>query len=257
MNGDEIQIDNGEFVRIHFGILEMLAKTRLNGQEFRALLFLFRKTYGWNKKEDAISLSQWCEGLGLTHRQHVVGILAGLIAKKIIYRNGKTGLIHIYGFNKYFEEWEAGATPQGNTLYEGVTPQGNRSVTSQGNGVLPHSVTEVLPHRVTTKDNKRQLTKDKLKTKKPRDENLDHPAVIAYRGICKLTPNEVQRKAIAETVTNLESWNETLSAWMLSGWKPTNIAGQLERYKTSNPKTKQQPKGEYRDGMFYPDGAQL
>jgi phage replication O-like protein O len=162
MTGDEVQIENGEYTRVANAILETLAKTRLNGQEFRALMFLFRKTYGWNKKEDSISLSQWQVGLDLTHRQHVIPILDGLINKKIIYRDRKIGLVWIYGFNKYFDQWETGVTQESNR--DGVTQQGNRGVTLQGNGVLPNQVTEVLPSRVTTKDIKHTKTKDKLKT---------------------------------------------------------------------------------------------
>ena len=65
---------------------------------------------------------------------------------------------------------------------------------------------------------------------KPRDPLLDHPAVKTYRDIMHLTPNEAQRKAISEAVTDdrLGKWSDTLQNWTLHGWKPGNVAGQLE-----------------------------
>jgi phage replication O-like protein O len=171
MTGDEVQVDKGNFTRVHNAIFEKLAKTRLNGQEFRAIMFLFRRTYGWNKKEDAISLSQWQEGLDLTHRQHVYPILESLLQKKIIYRNKKVGLIWVYGFNKYFEEWETGVTLEGDK--ESVTPQGYRGVTLEGDKVVPNRVTEVVPNRVTTKDNiKDNIQKKGLKTDAGTEPNI-------------------------------------------------------------------------------------
>ena len=57
--GSEIQVDAGNFTRIHNAILERLAKsTDLNGAAFRCLMFLFRQTYGFGKKQDTLSFSQ-------------------------------------------------------------------------------------------------------------------------------------------------------------------------------------------------------
>lgn len=108
MNGNEIQIENGGFTRIHNAILEKLATTDLNGSEFRCLMFLFRKTYGFKKTEDKISFEQWAEGTGLARRSCIRTIQC-LIEKKIITASGvSVGRSHVntYGFNKYIEEWD-------------------------------------------------------------------------------------------------------------------------------------------------------
>ena len=130
----DIQIENGEFTRIHNDILGALAKSHLTGQEIRILLFLLRKTYGWNKKEDAISLSQFAEGIGIKHSQKVVSILSGLLSKKIIYRNKKVGLIWVYGFNKHLDQWTASSTQQGTTPPQGTTLEGTETTPPQGTG---------------------------------------------------------------------------------------------------------------------------
>jgi len=105
MDGKEIQVEDGGFTRIHNAILEKLALTDLNGSEFRCLMFLFRKTYGYGKKEDKISLGQWSEGTG-SKRQNVWRTLNSLVTRKIIYfidhgpKRAQT-----WGFNKYMEAW--------------------------------------------------------------------------------------------------------------------------------------------------------
>ena len=145
-DGAEIQPENG-FVKIHPAILELLAQRQLSGREFRCLLFLFRKTYGFQKKEDKISLSQWAEGTGIP-RTRVGAVLDNLVNQNIIYRidNGAKRPSR-WGFNKHFETWQdaESVTLQGDS-FEGqsVTLQGdssNPSVTLQGDSLEGQSVT--------------------------------------------------------------------------------------------------------------------
>jgi phage replication O-like protein O len=103
MTGDDIQLENGNYTRIHNAILEALAKVRLAPDEYRALVFLLRKTYGFGQKEDRISLTQWQEGTG-DSRPVVNAGLHHLAEMKIIYRRLE-GNIFVYGFNKYLEQW--------------------------------------------------------------------------------------------------------------------------------------------------------
>ena len=144
-DGAAIQPENG-FVKIHPAILELLAQRQLSGREFRCLLFLFRKTYGFQKKEDKISLSQWAEGTGIP-RTRVGAVLDNLVNQNIIYRidNGAKRPSR-WGFNKHFETWQdaesvtlqgdsfegQSVTLQGDSLESSVTLQGDRSVTLQG-----------------------------------------------------------------------------------------------------------------------------
>lgn len=141
-NGNEIQIEQGEFTRVHNAIFDALSKARLSGAEFRCVLFLFRKTYGWNKKEDIISLSQWADGTD-SKRQHVLKPLKSLIEKKIIYKRFDKGQIPTYGFNKYIEQWIGieSDSERGERFNKSevlpkqvtVTKAGNRTVTKTGN----------------------------------------------------------------------------------------------------------------------------
>lgn len=81
------QIENG-YTRIANEIMDALAKIRIPGQARQVLDFILRKTYGWNKKTDMISLSQFVEGTGLSKVAVCKGInkLLGMniITKKVM-----------------------------------------------------------------------------------------------------------------------------------------------------------------------------
>jgi len=226
--GAEVQVENG-FTRIHPAILEALAKTRLTGQEFRAVLFLLRRTYGWQKKEDAISLAQWMDGLGLSHRHHVRPILDGLVAKKIIYVAGTDPVTRItsYGFNKYFEQWldEVPVTPQGDNADEqGVTPQGNIPVTPGRNTpVTPQGNIPVTPQG-NHKRNSKETPKDKGKKEPaPRPPNETYALAQALAEVCnmQLEPNKGQLLAEAKRLLLAEPHptpDEVASHYGDGGW---------------------------------------
>ena len=79
------QLENG-YTRIANEILEELAKFPFNGSQLRMILFLLRKTYGYRKKTDKISLSQWEKGTGLNKRT-IQRELIQLEAMNVIIRN--------------------------------------------------------------------------------------------------------------------------------------------------------------------------
>jgi len=104
MTGEEIQLENGGFTRIHNVILETLARARLSPLEFKVVIFVIRKTYGFHKKTDIISISQFEAGCHASHGK-VVGAVQNLVRLNVIQRvdHGKQG--YEYGFNKYIEGW--------------------------------------------------------------------------------------------------------------------------------------------------------
>lgn len=110
-NGADIQLEKGGFTRIHNAILEQLARTDLTGRQFRVLLYIIRRTYGYQCKETAIGLKEFEEATGIDFR-NVDKELRELVRRKIVYRLGGgrgRGRKPVYGFNKYFEQWQPGA----------------------------------------------------------------------------------------------------------------------------------------------------
>ena len=101
-------VEDGNFTRIHNEIIEQMALGKFTAYEHKCLWFLFRMTYGYRKKEDAISATQWAEGTDI-NRRNVQRVVDGLVKRKVIYRkDGSRGRGHsaVYGFNKYFEQWQ-------------------------------------------------------------------------------------------------------------------------------------------------------
>jgi len=79
---------------------------RINGTQTAICLFLLRRTFGWNRSEDAISLGDFAAACG-TSKTYVSRQLADLLNKKIIlrlaYEPGKTP---VYAFCTNLAEWD-------------------------------------------------------------------------------------------------------------------------------------------------------
>ena len=101
------QLENG-YVRIANEILEVLARTNLKGSEHALIFAIMRKTYGFNKKKDKISVSQLEEMLGLSRRTVIYNI-QNLEAKKILIvkreRSGEKNEVNVIQFNKDYDMW--------------------------------------------------------------------------------------------------------------------------------------------------------
>jgi len=62
------QLEQG-YTRIADAILEKVAKTKLNGTQFRILMIVWRSTYGWQKKDHELSLSYLVKATEINKRQ--------------------------------------------------------------------------------------------------------------------------------------------------------------------------------------------
>ena len=99
------QKENG-FTPIANEILEALCKVNLSPYESRILWFLLRKTYGWNKKSDWISQSQFSKGLRLDRRL-VHRTLKKLSTERrmvVISRDDRNW--PTYSFQKDYSQWK-------------------------------------------------------------------------------------------------------------------------------------------------------
>lgn len=75
----------------------------------------------------------------------------------------------------------------------------------------------------------------RAKTEKPPDESMTHPAVQAYRELCRSTPAPVIRLAIMQRVADVDKWRGVIAAWLGAGYRPTNVTGMLEWYSDGIP----------------------
>jgi len=80
------QIQDG-YTRIANEIIEDLIKINLSSYQTRVLLFIFRKTYGYGKKEDWISVSQIVTNTGIL-KSHVSRAKSELLKRHLVTSNG-------------------------------------------------------------------------------------------------------------------------------------------------------------------------
>jgi len=129
-------------------LVEILAKTELNGGEFRILFAVWRKTYCWHKKEDWISLSQLEEMTGFSH-WYVSKIKQLLVSKRLLVMNGLK-----VAFNKDYSQWVS------NSLLVSNRTTGSK----QQNNLL-------VSNSLHTKEN--MFSKRKIKLKKTMNDLLE------------------------------------------------------------------------------------
>ncbi len=99
------KLANG-YTRIANEIMDEFAKIRIPGRARQILDFILRKTYGWNKKTDKITLTQFVKGTGL-NKVHIVYVISKLLQMNLITKEITLGKWNpnIYGFNKDFKTW--------------------------------------------------------------------------------------------------------------------------------------------------------
>ena len=147
---NKAQKENG-YTPIANEIIEKLCITKLTNESRRVLDCIFRKTYGYHKKEDWISLTQF-ECMTRIKKPHINRAIKHLMARKIINRivaSSGNDFKLSYCINTKLYEW----CPLPNEAI--VASSGNhRCLTRQSS----------LPNEATTKDN---ITKDNITKDKP------------------------------------------------------------------------------------------
>ena len=113
------QLENG-YIRISTEVWQALCKIRIPGEARQVLDVIIRKTWGWNKKEDRISLSQFTDATGLKSDK-VIRARAKLDTMNLISFKGN-GTNTTYRFNKHFNTWNP--LPKKET----ISQKGNRHI---------------------------------------------------------------------------------------------------------------------------------
>ena len=106
------QLEKG-YTKIANEILEKLAFAGINGSEYRIINVVIRKTYGFQKKKDMISLTQFQKATQMDRKQ-VVETIKSLVGKRILLKENNT-----YIFNKNWEEWVVGKRTLGGQKHTG------------------------------------------------------------------------------------------------------------------------------------------
>ena len=135
------QLENG-YTRLANETLEALSTVQMSGSEWQFIMCLFRKTYGFNKKEDWITGSQIVVMTGLK-KERVSEAKKKLLERKIV-----TEKRNKISFQKDYEQWKV--------LRKSVT-----IVTEKRNKVLRKSVNTIDNKETITKDTSKETLLDK------------------------------------------------------------------------------------------------
>lgn len=98
------QLEDG-YTPIANEIIEALMTINLSAYESRVLWFIFRKTYGFQKKTDWITLSQFSQSLNLDRRL-IHRAIKKLSSKEMIVIQRDDGIRVKYGFQKDYRKWK-------------------------------------------------------------------------------------------------------------------------------------------------------
>ena len=98
------QLENG-YLKISNEIIEALAKIRISGEARQMLDVIIRKTYGYDKKSDMISTSQFCQATGLNKLAITRARKKLLVSKMITVIKNDTSQILSYSIQKDYDKW--------------------------------------------------------------------------------------------------------------------------------------------------------
>ncbi len=124
---------NDGYTRTADELIEELARTDLSGREFRVLLVVIRKTFGFGKSVDWIALPQFIEMMtkgdkGTLQKHHISTLIKGLVARRILLRKVQ-GRDQKLGINSVVTEWQE----KPKAIKKSSSKPSNNGVTKNGN----------------------------------------------------------------------------------------------------------------------------
>ena len=140
--------------------------SRLSPNAFKCYVLIVRKTTGWGKSSDKISISQFQAIAGIKKRDTVISALAELEKLNLILPVKKAGLVNEFRLNKLPE-----ITPK--PVPKMVTTTSPENGDSPKNGTSPYNRTRVVPKMVTTTSPENGDTQNPLT--KPTRQNTPLP----------------------------------------------------------------------------------
>lgn len=171
------QLENG-YTRLANELLDALIGAKLTARQWAVFMAVVRKTYGFNKKNDDIGLSQLASMTGIA-KAHVSVAVRELAARRILTREmGTFG--HRLGINKKHKSWigvtesvtrdieevplNDGGLQDAPEVTESVTPETLPKGSQISNPPVTEKVTPPVTKSVTTKDNPSKDNHQKTKT---------------------------------------------------------------------------------------------
>lgn len=124
---------------------------RIPGEANQVLSCIIEKTYGWQKKEDRIALTQFVTMTGIK-KPHVCRAITKLLAMNMITQKGN-GKDLTYSIQKNYLQWKA--LPK--KVTSKTLPKKATNVAQKGKKALPKKGTTIDTTKDTTKDKQKHL----------------------------------------------------------------------------------------------------
>lgn len=180
------QKENG-YTAISNELMDEMVRLRLSGSEWQIMMFVIRKTYGYNKKSDVIALSQFEKGCLLQHSL-LCKRLKLLVSKRILVKTG-----NVYCLNKYYNEWVVS----------------EQTVSKQTVSKRAVKVVSKRTHTITS------ITKDiYIPTPQPVEQKKNIPEKTVWLDFVKLTDLEYSKLTENLTSTIRDEYMERLNLWI-------------------------------------------
>lgn len=185
------QIENG-YTRIANELLDAIVRYPFTRREFAIVFAVIRITYGFNKKEDAISGWQLSELTGID-RSHISKTINDLVSKNIILRSDRCRVSHgqnvpFLSINKHYKTWITVAKTATETVADLATvaktaplPKQPHTVAKTATETVAELAIEPLPKQPTHKDIPKD-NKDNTKDSEQQPSATDH-----LQDACKAT----------------------------------------------------------------------
>jgi phage replication O-like protein O len=205
------QIQNG-YTKIANELLEAICRLNISGNEMRILLYIIRRTYGFNRKFSEIPLSDIASAVGMRN-EHVSKALKRLSSRKIIELHANKGVKpQTISIVKNYDEWSvesctnlllpkmATVAENGNTT---IAENGNSTIAKNGNTTIAKNGNPTL-----YKENKENI-KERVKEKTPYGN---------FKNVL-LTDEEYDQLVYDYGRDNAERYIERVDSWVQSTGK--------------------------------------
>lgn len=210
------QCENG-YTKIANEILEALSRAKLNGSEFRIMMHLLRKTYGYNRKEYTASLSKIGQDIGM-NRISVKQTMDKLLVKRLTGVSQSANTPSTYWINKDYDAW---------VLVNPLTP----AVSQSANSFVSQSANSsaVLPI-VVKKKKKKKINKRKPAPKTSILKSYDYPPWLNKKLWQEFVDMRAKSKHPITSETGITRLVNSLKKIMDDGYDQEEIIGlALER----------------------------
>lgn len=122
----DVQKENG-YTAIANELLEAICNSGFTAMELKVILTVARFTYGYNQKDNKISLGFIAKFIKCKGRSHVSEAVTHLIRANIIHSVGVDSQTRILKINKDYETWNTECSENGNSFQNGNSCQKGNS----------------------------------------------------------------------------------------------------------------------------------